>query len=157
MDAAKSKSWLNRLGCDQDWLEQMLAMEAAYRTQCDAVLTSQAQTKEMTRMRLPLTRFAAEMIEVESRDAAKEALFCIREDGMSMQEVAAEGRYPYRTVSFLQEDIPDDLQQKFLSVTPGDVLEPIPHGESFELHRVAKKIEPQPDDPAVLERVENRI
>ena len=57
----------------------------------------------------------------------------------------------------MQEDIPDDLQQKFLSVTPGEVLEPIPRGESFELHRILKKIEPQADDAAVLERVENKI
>ena len=157
MDAAKSKSWLNRIGCDQDWLDQMLAMEAAYRTQCDAVLTSQSQKKEMATMRLPLTRFAAEMIEVESRDAAKEALFCIREDGMSMQEVATEGRYPYRTVSFLQEDIPEDLQQKFLSVVAGEVLDPLPRGDGFQLYRVTEKIEPRADDPAVRQRIDDRI
>jgi hypothetical protein len=113
--------------------------------------------REIATLRLQLTRFETEVIELESRDAAQEALFCVREDGMSMEEVATEGRYPFRCVSFLQEDIPDDLQQKFLSVTPGEVLEPIPRGESFELHRIVKKIEPQADDAAVLERVENKI
>ena len=42
-------------------------------------------------LRLRLTRFEIERIELESRDAAKEALFCVREDGMSMEEVATEG------------------------------------------------------------------
>lgn len=149
--------WLEQLGRDSQWFDRMLELEAAYRKRNETLLTPQSRKREIASLRLQLTRFETELIELESRDAAKEALFCVREDGMSMEEVAAEGRYPYRCVSFLQEDIPDDLQQKFLSVTPGDVLEPIPHGESFELHRVAKKIEPQPDDPAVLERVENRI
>ena len=55
-------------------------------------------------MRLRLTRFEVERIELESHDAAKEALFCVREDGMSMEEVATEGRYPYRRAEFLLED-----------------------------------------------------
>lgn len=149
--------WLEQLGRDSVWFERMLAMEAAYRQRNETLLTPQSRKRETASLRLQLTRFETEVIELESRDAAKEALFCVREDGMSMEEVAVEGRYPYRCVSFLQEDIPDDLQQKFLSVTPGEVLEPIPRGESFELHRVAKKIEPQSDDPAVQERVETRI
>jgi hypothetical protein len=157
MDGAKSKSWLNRVGRDEAWLDEILTIEAAYRRQCDSVLTPQAQTREMAMMRLPLTRFAAEMIEVESRDAAKEALFCIREDGMSMQEVANEGRYPYRTVSFLQEDVPDDLQQKFLSIVAGEVLDPLERGDGFQLYRVTEKTEPRVDDPAVRQRIDDRI
>jgi hypothetical protein len=149
--------WLERLGRDSDWFEQTVAMEAAYQQRNQMLLTPQARKREIATLRLQLTRFESEVIELESRDAAKEALFCVREDGFSMEEVAAEGRYPYRCVSFLQEDIPDELQQKFLSVAPGEVLEPIPRGDSFELHRIIRKIEPQADDPAVLERVENRI
>jgi hypothetical protein len=149
--------WLEQLGRGREWFERMLELEAAFRQRNETLVTPQARKREIATLRLQLTRFETELIELESRDAAKEALFCVREDGMSMEEVATEGRYPYRCVSFLHEDIPDDLQQKFLSVSPGDVLEPIPRGDSFELHRIAKKIEPQADDPAVLERVEKRI
>jgi hypothetical protein len=149
--------WLEQLGRDSQWFDRMLTMEAAYWQQSETLLTPQLRKREIATLRLQLTRFETEVIELESRDAAQEALFCVREDGMSMEEVATEGRYPFRCVSFLQEDIPDDLQQKFLSVTPGEVLEPIPRGESFELHRIVKKIEPQADDAAVLERVENKI
>ncbi len=75
----------------------------------------------MLALRLPLTRFETEMIELESRDAAREALFCVREDGMSMEEVATEGGYPYRHADFILEDLPVDAQQRFLSVSAGDV------------------------------------
>jgi hypothetical protein len=146
--------WLEKLGRDNDWFEQMLRMESEYQRRCASLLTPHARQRELISLRLPLTRFETEVIELESRDAAQEALFCVREDGMSMEEVAVEGRYPYKTLSFLQEDIPEDLQPKFLSVHAGDVLEPLTRGDAFELYRITSKVEPQADDPALHERVD---
>jgi len=147
--------WLQKLPRDAEWFERMLRMEAEYRRRSESLLTPQARQRETTLLRLPLTRFETEVIELESKDAAQEALFCVREDGMSMEEVASEGRYPYKVLSFLQEDVSDDLQQKFLSVTIGDILEPLTRGDGFELYRVISKTEPKPDDPAVCQRVDH--
>ncbi len=154
---AELSDWLSRLGRDAQWFEETLAMEAAYRRRRETLLEPQARQKELATMRMPLTRFEAEVIQVESRDAAKEALFCIREDGMSMEEVAAEGRYPYNNVSFLRQDVPPDLQQRFLSVAVDDILEPVARGDGFELYRIVKKVEPQPDDPEVQLRIDRRL
>ncbi|MDB6147170.1 MAG: hypothetical protein JWO45_834 [Spartobacteria bacterium] len=154
---AELPTWLSSLGREATWFGEMLAMEAAYRDRCETLLVPQARQHELSTMRLPLTRFVTEVLEVESRDAAQEALFCVREDGMSMEEVAAEGRYPHRHIEFLLEDLPMDLQQKFLSVSPGDVLEPMPRGDGFELCRITQKLEPKADDPAVRSRIEQRL
>ncbi|HEY2625758.1 MAG TPA: hypothetical protein VGI41_03280 [Candidatus Udaeobacter sp.] len=154
---AKLPDWLERLGLDLGWFNEMVTMEAGYRRRCDALLVPQARQRELAMLRLPLTRFETEVIELESRDAAQEALFCVREDGLSMEEVAIEGRYPYRRVDFLLEDIPGDGQQRFLSVSAGDVLEPVARGDGFELCRIIEKIEPQPDDPSIKLRVDQRL
>ncbi len=74
-----------------------------------------------------------------------------------MEEVATEGRYPYRSVNFVLEDVPADVQQRFLSVSAGEVLEPIARGDGFELCRIIKKIEPQPGDPTVKLRIDQRL
>ena len=150
-------NWLERLGRDLEWFNEMVTMEAVYRRRCDTLLIPQARQRELAMLRLPLTRFETEVIELESRDAAQEALFCVREDGMSMEEVAIEGRYPYRHVGFLLEDIPADGQQRFLSVSAGDVLEPVARGDGFELCRIIEKVEPQPDDPSIKLRVDQRL
>ena len=147
--------WLEKMGRDASWFEQMLRMESEYRRRSESLLTPQTRQRERSVQRLGLTRFEAEVIELESRDAAQEALFCVKEDGMSMEEVATEGRYPYKVLSFLQEDIPDDLQQRFLSVTVGEVLEPLTRGDGFELYRITSKNEPQADDPTVQERIDH--
>jgi hypothetical protein len=81
----------------------------------------------------------------------------VREDGMSMEEVATEGRYPFRRVNFLLEDVPIDAQQRFLCVSAGQVLKPIDRGDGFELYRILKKIEPHPDDPRVKARIDQRL
>jgi hypothetical protein len=157
IESLPAANWLKGLGRDSRWFNEMLAMEAAYQRRCDALLVPHARQRELVALRLPLTRFETEVIELESRDAAQEALFCVREDGMSMEEVAVEGRYPYRCVDFLLEDIPIDTQQRFHSVSAGDVLEPFARGDGFELCRVIKKIEPQPDDPRVKSRIDQRL
>ena len=154
---AQVANWLEKLGRDPQWLNEMLAIEAAYMTHSKRLLAAKARERELITLRLPLTQFEIEVIELESRDTAKEALFCVREDGMSMEEVATEGRYPYRRADFLLEDLPVDAQQNYLSVSPGDVLGPIPRGDGFELCRIIKKAEPRLEDPTVKSRIDQRL
>ena len=155
--SAQLANWLEQLKRDSKWLDEMLAIEAAYGKHCDTLLVPEARRRELLALRLPLTSFETEMIEVESLDAAREALFCVREDGMSMEEVATEGGYPYRRADFILEDLPVDAQHRFLSVSAGEVLKPLAHGDGFELCRILKKIEPQPDDPNVKSRIDQRL
>src|SRR6266496_4050128 len=157
INPAQRANWLKKLGRDSKWLDEMLTIEAAYRTHCDRLLVPEARQHELMALRLPLTQFEIEVIELESHDAAKEALFCVQQDGMSMEEVATEGGYPYRRLQFLLEDVPVDAQQRFLSVSAGNVLEPIARGDGFELYRVVSKIEPHADDPTVKSRIDQRL
>lgn len=156
--SSKLGDWLDRIGRDQQWLKETLAMEVAYQRVRDGLLNPQARKKQLAMLRMPLTRFEAEVIEVESLDAAREALLCIREDGMSMQEVAGEARYPYRRITFRHEDVPANWQQKFWSAGAGDLLEPLTRGEDgFELYRITNKSEPDLSDTIVQERIDERL
>ncbi|HEY4273761.1 MAG TPA: hypothetical protein VGM65_17310 [Candidatus Udaeobacter sp.] len=157
IESAQLANWLEKLQRDSKWFDEMLTIEAAYRKHCNTLLVPEARQRELMALRLPLTRFETEVVEVESHDAVQEALFCVREDGISMEEVAAEGRYPYRRTDFVLEDLPVDAQHRFLSVSAGDVLEPIARRDGFELCRIIKKIEPQPDDPSVKSRIDQRL
>ena len=149
--------WLNAIGRDEEWFAHAVVMEALHRQKRDRLLSHRAREHEMAAMRLPLTRIELETMEVDSLDAAREALLCVREDGMSMKDVADEARYPYRRAEVLLEDLPEDLQQKFLSVSAGDVLEPITRGDGFQVCRVIEKAEPKAEDEAVRDRAEKRI
>ena len=157
IEPARVADWLEEIGRDSQWLNEMLVMEAVYAVHCDRLLVPEARQRELVTLLLRLTRFEVELIELESQDAAQEALFCVREDGMSLEEVATEGRYPYRVANFLLEDLPAEVQQKYLSVSQGDLLGPMPRSDGFALCRVVKKIEPRLEDPTVKLRVDQRL
>jgi hypothetical protein len=157
IEPARMANWLEEVSRDSQWLNEMLAMEAVYAAHCDAVLLPAARQRELLTLQLRLTRFEVELIELESQDAAQEALFCVREDGMSLEEVATEGRYPYRVANFLLEDLPAEVQQKYLSVSQGDLLGPMPRSDGFALCRIIKKVEPRLEDPTVKLRVDQRL
>ena len=149
--------WLSGLGRDQAWFDGMIALEAAFRARCATLLTEESRERELVALRLPLTRFEVELIELESRDAAMEAFMCVRDDGMSMEEVAEEGRYPFHQTEMVLEQISEDLQQKFLSLTPGSLLEPTPREDGFLLTKILEKKVPTLAEPDVRARVEQRI
>ena len=151
------EKWLGRLGRDAKWFNEMLVREATFRRCCETLLVPQARQRELAMLRMALTRVKTEVIELESRDAAQEALFCVHKDGMSMEEVAAEGQYPYRRADFFLEEIASEAQHRFLSVSAGDLLGPLARGDGFELCHIISKIEPQADDPMVKSRIDRRL
>ena len=150
-------AWSVSAGQGEAWIEQMSLLEATFRAVCDNVLSPQARQREVGMLRLQLTMFDLEVLEVDSRDAAREALFCVREDGMAMEGVATEGRYPFHREQLLLEDISPEMQQQFLSVTPGSVLEPMEIEGAHRLCRVVAKHEPDPADAGVQRRIEQRL
>jgi hypothetical protein len=150
-------AWLRQLGRDEEWLNEMLAAEASYQRRVAHILTEQALQKELGPLRLNLTRFELETVEVDSKDAAAEVVACVRNDGMEMSEVAEEGRYPFHSSEVLLEDVPSEQQQKFLSVKAGTLFDPIPRGDGFEVWRVKRRTEPSLQDVTIRTRLEKRI
>ncbi|MGI8436395.1 MAG: hypothetical protein ACR2NX_05760 [Chthoniobacterales bacterium] len=152
-----TEEWAARMNRDEAWINKMSHFEAIFRMVCDSALSPQARKREVSTLRLELTMFDLEILEVDSRDAAHEAVLCVRNDGMTMEEVAEESRYPFHREQRMLEDIAPALHPQFLSVTPGKVLEPMENDGAHTVCRVVAKHEPNPDDPAVQRRVEQRV
>jgi hypothetical protein len=150
-------AWLAQFGRDEEWLNEMFTAEASYRRRVAHILTEQALQKELGPLRLNLTRFELETVEVDSKDAGAEVAACVRNDGMEMSEIAEESRYPFHSSEVLLEDVPSEQQQKFLSVKAGTLFDPIPRGDGFEVWRVKTRTEPSLQDATVRARLEKRI
>lgn len=157
LDPAAVDGWLASLGRNQDWLEGMLDMEATYRRGCAAVLTPERLAQALAASRLSLTMLEVETVEFDSADAAREAFLCVRDDGLSMKDVARESRYPFERLEILAEDLPEDQRQKLLCAGIGEIQDPIPAGGVIHLNRLLGKTEPSLSDATVRSRVERRI
>lgn len=153
----KVDSWLRAMGRDEAWLDETLKAEAIYRKSVDALTSEKELVRELNPLRLLMTRFEIETVEVDSKDAASEVVACVRDDGMQMEEVATEGRYPFNRHDVLLEDIAPETQPRFLSVKAGTLMEPVGRGEGYEVMRVTVRTEPTLADPAVRTRLEQRL
>ncbi len=150
-------AWLLGLGTNAVWFNEMLELEAVFQRECDALLTLSSREQMLQTLRVPLMRFEIEVIELDSRDAAREAFTCVRGDDESMEEVASGAGYPFRHVSVFYEDLPEHLQPRLLSAIPGEILNPIERDGGFQLCRLVRKSEFDLADEEVRRRVEVRI
>jgi hypothetical protein len=156
-DDASSEDWPDRLGCEPRWLDTLRDLETTYRRHCDRLWTPERLKHSLVSLRLRLTRIELETIDLESLDATREAILCVREDGASMSEVAADGGYPYQRTEMALEDLPAEIQQKLLSAVPGDLLEPFARDDGFQLSRLVGKTEPDLADRQARDRVKRHV
>jgi hypothetical protein len=149
--------WLNQLGRDRSWLQEMLALEAAYAVECRHCLTRERKNDLLRSLWLPLTRLRLELISFENLDMAREAMLCLRQDSVGMSELAEATGQSLSEVSRFAEEFPAAVQQRLLSAAPGEVLEPEALGEAYQICRLCDKVEPMADDPDVSQRLEREL
>jgi len=135
----------------------MEKMEAAYQRCCEQILAPDRLERTLGSLRWPLTRFVLETLELDTLNAAREAMLCVCDDGFSMENVAREGRYPFWRTEALAEQLSEDWQRKLYSLAEGDVLAPVQEGEVFRLCRLLRKTPPDLADAAIRRRVEERV
>ena len=154
LDPANLSGWLQKIGKDEAWFEEMTTAEAAYQHLRAAVITPEGLVRALRSQRLSLMRFELEEIEFDTMEAAREAVLCVKEDNLSMEEVAQESRYPYLKRDFVLDELPQEWQIPLLSTPENSLAGPFEDGDLIRLFRVARKFEPVLGDEAVTKRLE---
>ncbi len=149
--------WLNGLGTNDAWLDEMLELEAVFRRGVTRQLTSSARERMARSLRISLTRFELELIELDCRDAAREALECVSLDGESMEDVAGDAGFPFWRLTVLHDELPEDLRQMLLCALPGEILPPVESDGGFRLYRLLGKTECDLADDGMRRRIDAEI
>ena len=157
IDRSGVAHWLACLGRDEPWLNRMLALEAEFNQQSAAVTNDNAVARMMASLRLPLTRFVVEAMELDSLDAAREASLCVRVDESAMTEVAKTGGYPYSRFTLTFEQLEPAMQQALLGAGVGDLPEPFELNDGYKLCRLLEKLEPDVTNSGTRERLHQEI
>ena len=157
LNEASLSEALKKLGREPEWLEECLQMEVRYRQVCDALLTDEARARTLAAQRLLLTRVKIEMLTLRSRDAAQEAVLCLREKLLSKEELAKECRASWEPQEFFLGDCEPEVQHEFISAVPGEVLAPKPYEEGFVVSRIEAKTEPDLTDAQIRARIDKRL
>jgi hypothetical protein len=132
-------------------------LESAFHAQADAATTTDALASQLARHRLEWTRVDLERVSFGTADAAREAACCVRDDGLTLSEVAIESRQPVRDTRDLLEQLDPKLRDLVLSADIDELVGPVAVGSRHEVVWVAGKRPADLADPIVRTRAETAV
>ena len=151
--------WLGTLdaGAVERRLTDLATADAAYtRVAGEAVLDS-ALLQHLDRYRLEWMRIDLERLAFSTAEAAREAAWCVREDGLTLSEVAIESRQPVEDVRTLLDGLAEPLRDAVLSARPDDLVGPVAVEDRYEVALVVAKHPATLDDPLVRARAARSV
>lgn len=107
--------------------------------------------------RLDWIRFDCRYVWFGEERIAREAAFCVMEDGLTLDEVARDARGIVQRWNFYLDEIEPPTRPHFLAARQGDWLGPVKLLAGFPLFSIVAKRMPAADDPQIRERAEQSI
>jgi hypothetical protein len=137
--------------------ERLVAIESVFDLGVAASLDPDRIARAVEGARLDLLRLDFAAASFETQDAAREAVFCIEDDGDDLEGVARRAGAPVsRRLAFASE-LADSFRAALLSTKVSRIAGPFEEGGRFLLLNLERKIEPVPDDPLVRARICQRL
>jgi hypothetical protein len=122
-----------------------------------SVLTAEAIRREISHRHTEWIRVDCRAIAFTDEAEAREAAFCLREDGLELDEVAATARAPVAESRFYLDDLEPDFRAVFLASRPVELLGPMLFEGAHTLIRVVDKVMPSEQDPEIRRRAEAAV
>ena len=132
-------------------------LESAFHARARAAATADALASQLARHRLEWTRVDLERVSFETADAAREAVCCVRDDGLTLSEVAIESRQPVRDTRDLLERLEPELRDVVLGAGVDELVGPVAVGSRHEVVWVVGKRPADLADPLVRARAEAAV
>jgi hypothetical protein len=121
------------------------------------MVTSKLIETRIALHRLDWIRFDCRYVWFGEERIAREAAFCVIEDGLTLDEVAWDARGIVQQWDFYLDEIEPLARPHFLAARQGDWLGPVKLLEGFPLFSILAKRMPSADDPRIRERAEQSI
>ncbi len=126
----------------------------AYR---ESVATAEAVARAVSGAPVDWIRVECQVLAFRDEHEAREAVLCVREDGVDLALLARDARREVQEVAFFLADIEPDHRAPFLSARVGEVVGPLLEGDQYAIYQVTAKVLPEPGDPDVAERARAAI
>lgn len=107
--------------------------------------------------RLDWIRFDCRYVWFGEERIAREATFCVIEDGLTLEEVAHDAHGIVQRWNFYLDEIEESARPHFLAARQGDWLGPISLLAGFPLFSIVSKMLPVADDAQIRDRAEQSI
>jgi len=132
-------------------------MDEALTAFVQSALTPEAAAKALELRSADWVRLSYAELEFPEAGMASEAALCVREDGLSLAEVAERAGVAVGEHQSFIEEVEGELSKSLLSAPPGDLVGPLRVANGFALLRVNEKVTPTLDDPVIQDRLQEEV
>lgn len=132
-------------------------IEAEFQQARQQAVTEENVQARIADHRLDWVRFDCRYLWFAEERVAQEAVWCVTEDGLSLDEVAKESGSEARQWSFYLDEIDANVRPYFLAARQGDWLGPLKYREGFPVFSILEKTMPSNADPKIQQRAEKAI
>jgi hypothetical protein len=132
-------------------------METFFELYRSRIVTPEAIEQNIQSHIMDWTRFDLQCIYFPDEQMIREAILCVREDGSSLPEIAAQTKARYSEESLYLEDLEPAIRDSLPGSQIGDLLGPFPSEEGFVLYCVIQKIIPSVDDESLRTRAMENV
>jgi hypothetical protein len=138
--------------------DDRIAQIAAAAASARAALAASADVeREIDTRALEWTRIDAELLELADLDAAREAALCVRVDGLSLAEVAADCGIAVQRRELYLEEAERERLTGLLGANAGELVGPIEREGGFLLVHVHGRTRPSAGDPELRRRAQEYL
>jgi hypothetical protein len=138
-------------------MRRVAAVEAGWERARAAYVTPAAVADAIVAHRFDWVRLGCRVVAFPGEQAAREAVLCVREDGETLAEVAADAHVPLQERRFYLGDLGPALLRHFIGAAAGDVVGPLAEGGEHVLFEVVERALPDAADAELRERAERAI
>lgn len=132
-------------------------IEAEFDRKWQQTVTPKLIETKIADHRLDWIRFDCRYLWFGEERIAREATFCVTEDGLTLDEVAADAHGEVREWSFYLDEIEESARPHFLAARQGDWLGPMRIMNGYPLFSIVRKQMPAEGDPQIKQRAEQAI
>jgi len=138
-------------------LDRLVSLESAFQRARSATPSQDLVRRQLANHWLEWVRVKARHVVLADDQAAREIVLSVREDGLGLDEVAADAGVEVHRTDASMDTLPPELRDSLLAAGLGDVLGPMPLAGSFAVFVVDDKVVPSLENPAVLARATTAI
>lgn len=152
--AAKSSGLISGARSPRDLIDRI---EKEFERQQNQTINSKLIETKILDHRLDWIHYECRYLWLADERVAREAAWCVSEDGLTLDEAANAAHGEVREWNFYADEIEASVRPYFVAARKGDLLGPLRFASGYPLFSVLQKKMPAAGDPEILSRAEQAI
>jgi hypothetical protein len=152
--AAKSSGLISNARSPRDLIDRI---ESEFERQRNQTINSKLIETKILDHRLDWIHYECRYLWLADERVAREAAWCVSEDGFTLDEAACAAHGQVREWNFYADEIEAVVRPYFVAARKGDLLGPLRFASGYPLFSVLQKRMPVASDPEILSRAEQAI